>query len=402
MSATSISTSHPQRATLNSHHTHSPIESCNVPPVDQCNDGITNEHRKSSLIGDFIYKHSFQHMIAGSTAGIFSKTIMQPVDLIKTRLQVQDGRGKHEYKSIFDAFRSIIKYEGIRGLYRGLTPNLIGSGVSWGIYFFTYNQFKLLYRTVFNYTESNRLPPYAHLLCAGSTGCITSLATNPIWLIKVRLQLQGKEVRNTTRQYTGVVDAFIRIVREEGFVSLYRGIGPALLLVSNGALQFMFYEQFKRVMITNILHNDETRLNAAHFLSMGGLAKGMSATITYPLMNVRSRLYQKKPDTDILKINTSSSSSSSHINSIQQSSNNIILQSGEAMKKMKHVEHKYANMSDVIIKVYTYEGLRGFYRGLSAQLIKTVPASAVTFFGYETVLRFINKTMPHVQTNPTH
>jgi hypothetical protein len=45
-----------------------------------------------------------------------------------------------------------------------------------------------------------------------------------------------------------MVDAIVRIVREEGPFALYRGIGPALSLVSNGALQFMFYEELKRMV----------------------------------------------------------------------------------------------------------------------------------------------------------
>ena len=186
MSATTLQATNQRQRTLNSQHTHSPTESCDVPPIDQCDPtNTTQQHYKSSKLSQFMYKHSFQHMIAGSTAGIFSKCIMQPVDLIKTRMQVQDGRGKYEYKNVIDAFKSIVKYEGPLGLYRGLTPNLLGSGVSWGIYFFTYNQCKLLYRHVFHYDVNNRLPAQANLLCAATTGCITSLATNPIWFLLI-------------------------------------------------------------------------------------------------------------------------------------------------------------------------------------------------------------------------
>lgn len=53
-----------------------------------------------------------------------------------------------------------------------------------------------------------------------------------------------------------------------------------------------------------------------------------------------------------------------------------------------------SEQADVFRKVYHYEGIRGFYRGLTAQLLKTIPASSVTFFGYETTLRLTNRLFP--------
>ena len=70
-------------------------------------------------------------MVAGSIAGMAAKTILQPLDLIKVRLQVQDGTGKNEYRGVVNAIQRVVKEEGFLGLYRGLTPNLMAAGVSW-------------------------------------------------------------------------------------------------------------------------------------------------------------------------------------------------------------------------------------------------------------------------------
>ena len=70
-------------------------------------------------------------MVAGSIAGMAAKTILQPLDLIKVRLQVQDGKGANEYRGVVHAVQRIVKEEGALGLYRGLTPNLVAAGVSW-------------------------------------------------------------------------------------------------------------------------------------------------------------------------------------------------------------------------------------------------------------------------------
>lgn len=253
-------------------HKHGPTVSCDEPDVEAVAP-VQQRSESSQRRINVMHKYGLNHAIAGSTAGLFSKTLMQPIDLIKTRMQVQDGRGKNEYKGIVDAFRSVVRNEGvINGLYRGLSANLIGSGVSWGCYFFAYNHFKEMYRRQFHYASKDKLPPYAHLACAAATGGVTSFVTNPIWLIKVRLQLQGKEVTDSTRVYRGVTDALVRIVRDEGVLALWRGLGPALVLTINPALQFTFYEQLKRFTAQYV--GGESNLKSYHFLVMGGAAKG--------------------------------------------------------------------------------------------------------------------------------
>lgn len=147
-------------------------------------------------------------MLAGSLAGMGSKTILQPLDLVKVRLQVQDGKGANEYKGLIDGLRSIYKQDGFFGLYRGLTPNLMSSGVSWGVYFFSYNHAKNLWRqhmmtdsqraaatpppSATGEVKQARLGPVAHLSCAAFSGTVATVFTNPFSMVKTRLQLQGK------------------------------------------------------------------------------------------------------------------------------------------------------------------------------------------------------------------
>jgi solute carrier family 25 folate transporter 32 len=195
--------------------------------------------------------------------------------------------------------------------------------------------------------EHEKLGADKHLISAAAAGSFTTLITNPVWMIKTRIQIQ-----KTTGvvEYKGGFDCLAKIIRDEGILTLYRGIGPALLLVSNGAIQFMCYEELKHYTATFIV-NGESNLQSHHFLVMGALSKMTSATLTYPLQVAKSRLYQKVSGTNQLK---------------------------------------YKNMRDVISSVYTNERIRGFYKGLVPQLIKTVPSSGLTFLGYETMIRVLN------------
>ncbi len=152
-------------------------------------------------------------------------------------------------------------------------------------------------RKLYNQQE---LGPHHNFICAGTAGVATSLVTNPIWMIKTRMQLQYKHAGTTAagEPYTGIFNAFSRIAREEGLAAFYKGIGPSLSLVSNGALQFMFYEELKRLWKRYVLNlpydphagDSEEHLNSMHFLAMGATAKVLSFTITYPLQVARARM----------------------------------------------------------------------------------------------------------------
>ncbi|XP_018331422.1 mitochondrial folate transporter/carrier-like [Agrilus planipennis] len=93
-----------------------------------------------------IFNHiKFEHLVAGVSGGLTSTLILHPLDLIKIRFEVNDGRhirSELQYNGIFNAFKTIFTKEGISGLYRGVTPSLWGAGSSWGLYFLLYNSLK--------------------------------------------------------------------------------------------------------------------------------------------------------------------------------------------------------------------------------------------------------------------
>lgn len=140
-------------------------------------------------------------------------------------------------------------------------------------------------------------------------------------------------------------------MKNEGFIGLYRGIVPGLWLVSNGAIQFMAYEQLRTWTIKYIANNQESNLSSPHFFVMGACSKMFSTAITYPLQVTKARLYTKEPGSS---------------------------------------KPRYKSVLDVWKRTISGEGIRGFYNGLTLQLFKTAPASALTFVAYENILRFLN------------
>jgi len=196
------------------------------------------------------------HAASGSVAGVMSKTLLQPLDLVKTRLQVQNANTPGAYRGLGDAFRTVYRQTGVRGFYQGFTPNLVGSALSWGSYFYVYNMCKRFARTL-QVDPNQPLSPLANFVSAATAGSTTVLLTNPVWVIKTRLQLQNMHTEShmltrtaatalpassppvnaaAAAPYRGILHAFRRITQEEGARALYRGVTPALSLVSNSGI----------------------------------------------------------------------------------------------------------------------------------------------------------------------
>jgi solute carrier family 25 folate transporter 32 len=194
-------------------------------------------------------KKAVAPLFAGLSAGAVSTVLLLPLDNIKVRLQVHEGenglskpgmkRSKHLGGSL-RLLRGLIRHEGVKGLYQGLTPAVLGSAVSWGGFFFVYEGLKreLKDRKGSPPGGNQTLTSWDNFQLACLSGAVMVAITNPVWLIKLRMQLQMKkasqQLQSFHQPYNGMVDAARTIVREEGFWALYKGAGPALLLTSHG------------------------------------------------------------------------------------------------------------------------------------------------------------------------
>jgi solute carrier family 25 (mitochondrial folate transporter), member 32 len=210
----------------------------------------------SSQDSSIINVKSFAPMVAGLSGGCVSTCLLLPLDNIKVRMQVNEDKRSRPHGTHFESiriFRGILRHEGFVGLYQGLGPALLGSGISWGGYFFLYETFKKQYRS-YKAAQSldTTLSSLDNFKLACSAGTVMVFVTNPLWLIKLRIQLQMKRssqnlnLELTQKPYTGIFDAARTIVKEEGVTALYKGMGPALMMTSHGGIQFVCYEFLKK------------------------------------------------------------------------------------------------------------------------------------------------------------
>ena len=117
--------------------------------------------------------------------------------------------------NVFQCLRFIYLTEGVFGLWKGLGPNLMGVAPSRAIYFWAYSTSKKNINAML--PRKNRDTPFVHVISAMSAGFSASTTTNPIWLIKTRLQL----CRATSKNRLTVKKTIIDIYKEA--VSKYFG-----------------------------------------------------------------------------------------------------------------------------------------------------------------------------------
>lgn len=323
--------------------------------------------------GRWSYLVGIESMISGAGAGLVSSILTCPLDLVKTKLQAQGGlrvEGQTGYyNGLIGSLRMIWQEEGFRGLYRGLGPTIFGYLPTWAIYFTVYDSVK---STLVELRPSHREDVFSHILAAMTAGATSTIATNPLWVIKTRFMTQRITEGTKTERYRHTFDAFRRIYAQEGLRGFYRGMLPSLFGVSHVAIQFPLYEQIKLYYKST----DSNDLPSSRILVASACSKMLASVITYPHEVLRTRLQVHRLD----------HASSCQIRPISPHHIDAIPSSKPESRRTKLV---YPRMKQTFNHIMKTEGISGFYHGMGVNLIRTVPNSALTILTYELLMRQI-------------
>lgn len=230
----------------------------------------------------------YMKFVFGGTAGMLASCVVQPLDLIKNRMQLSGvGSAKKEYKTSFHAIRSIVANEGVLAMYNGLSAGLLRQA--------TYTTTRLgIYTWLFELAtgDDGKPPNFATKMglgmCAGVCGAFVG---TPAEVSLIRMTSDGRLPPAERRNYKSVVDALVRIVREEGVATLWRGAIPTMgrAMVVNGA-QLASYSQAKQQLLATKYFDDNILL---HFVA--SMISGLITTIaSMPVDIAKTRIQNMK------------------------------------------------------------------------------------------------------------
>jgi hypothetical protein len=327
-----------------------------------------------------------------------------PLDVLKTRLQsdfyqsqllqnrARLGISPHahlsplrsgllHFRETFQILFSVHKVEGWRALFKGLGPNLVGVVPARSISFYTYGNGKRIIADRFNNGQEGA---WVHLGAAVTAGVVTSTATNPIWMVKTRLQLDKSVTEKTggtaVRMYKNSWDCVKQVLRDEGIRGLYKGMSASYLGVTESAVQWVLYEQMKgylkrreeKIVLSGREKNvwDRT-VEWTGKVGAAGSAKLFAALITYP-HEVRLLVPADSPN---------------KLTCVPQ----VVRTRLRLAPTTKGGKPKYTGLVQCFKLIWREEGLVSMYGGLTPHLLRTVPSAAIMFGMYEVILKLLGE-----------
>ncbi|XDV34856.1 hypothetical protein PO909_004960 [Leuciscus waleckii] len=272
----------------------------------------------------------------GSVAGAVGATAVYPIDLVKTRMQNQRSSGSFVdelmYKNSIDCFKKVVRYEGFFGLYRGLVPQLLGVAPEKAIKL-TVNDF-VRGKTM---QKDGSVPLPSEILAGGCAGGSQVIFTNPLEIVKIRLQVAGEIT-------TGPRVSALSVIRDLGFFGLYKGAKACFLRdIPFSAIYFPCYAHIKAA-----LSDGDGRVGPGRLLLAGALAGMPAASLVTPADVIKTRLQ-------------------------------VAARAGQTT---------YNGLIDCFWKILQEEGPRAFWKGAGARVFRSSPQFGVTLVTYELLQRW--------------
>lgn len=289
----------------------------------------------NSLVTDETYSR-IMGFVAGTFSGIAKNTVGHPFDTVKVRLQTSQGAGR--FNGPLDCVIKTLRQQGVRGLYLGFTPPLVGWVIMDAVLLGSLHNYRMwLHQYV--YPSYKKLPLSGCVAAGVMSGWTVSFVAAPVELAKAKLQVQY-DAKNA--YYKGPIDVIRKIYSTKGIRGLYKGLISTLIFRSHFVFWWGSYE-----LITNWFQN-HTKMSAP---SINFWAGGLSAcfgfwTTAYP--------------SDVVK--------------------QVVLTNDKYGGDFK-------SWGIAIKDIYTQRGIRGFFKGFVPSILRSFPANAAALAAFEFVLR---------------
>ncbi|RSH81834.1 uncharacterized protein EHS24_008029 [Apiotrichum porosum] len=277
------------------------------------------------------------HALAGAVGGGVSMALTYPLVNLSTRAAVAT---KKDHMSITDAIKKTVKTEGISGLYSGLESSLAGIMITNGVYYAFYEETRsfLMRRRPAGSPAGGALSTKEGIVAGMIAGSITTILTNPVWTV---------QAYQSTRAVTGNADdkptaiqSAKAIIKQDGVKGLWRGLGPALILVINPVIQYTTFERLVSLILDwrskkGVKVTGRSALSDWDLFILGAVSKLIATGSTYPYLVVKSRL--------------------------------------------QAATHKYNSSVKAVLQIFKTEGISGLYAGIGPKLLQSALTAAFMF-----------------------
>lgn len=287
------------------------------------------------------------HALAGAGGGALSMALTYPLVTISTKLQAEAKSEKEEKRSPWRVIEDIWQKEGLAGYYSGLESAIYGMAVANFIYYYFYESTGRSIQRLRRKTQLNALESIVTGAIAGSA---TAIASNPIWVANTRMTI--------TKSEKSTLAMMLQIVKDDGVLALFKGLKPALILVTNPIIQYTVFEQLKN-MILGLQGNQNAILAPSWAFLLGAVGKLIATGVTYPYITLKTRKHMEGDKNLKTKAETA----------------------GKSEAKVSAIE---------IIKK---EGISGLYRGIGYKLVQSILTAAFLFYFKEGLVLWAIKAL---------
>lgn len=234
-------------------------------------------------------REPWQGLVCSAYGSSIADLCCMPMDVVKVRMELcRSGVVGEVYRGPVHCISTILRREGTRGLFKGLSPALMRACTYGSARIGLYEPIK---QALAGDTPADRLPLSHKALAGVGSGGLAAFIFSPVDLVKVRMQGD----RHGTR-YPRLLPAFVSIARKEGFFGMYRGVSTTVARAATcGMVELVTYDEFKGFFIRSAYwpFGDSLPTHAAASVAAGFL----STLATAPIDLVKSRVMNQTLDT---------------------------------------------------------------------------------------------------------
>mmetsp|Transcript_13028 Transcript_13028/g.39454 ORF Transcript_13028/g.39454 Transcript_13028/m.39454 type:complete len:332 (-) Transcript_13028:679-1674(-) len=275
----------------------------------------------------------FVKSAAGSIGGTMEACCLQPIDTIKTRLQLDAAK---KYSGIYNCGQTIIKEEGVRSLWKGLTPFAVHLTLKYALRMGTNAFYQSLLRD-----QDGLLSGHRRMMAGFAAGVTEALCiVTPFEVVKIRLQ-QQKGMAKDKLLYKGPVHCAVMTVRQDGIFGLWAGAAPTVLRNGTNQMCLFWAKNHMDGVLWGKTEGDGMQLTPLQSMGSGFSAACIGPVATGPFDVVKTRLMaqQKQPDGS----------------------------------------KKYSSFINALVTIPREEGIRAMWRGLLPRLMRIPPGQAIVW-----------------------